>query len=512
MKLALKEDIYRIDKECVEKFGIPVLIMMENAGRAAFGAIKDIIPEYKSKKFLLICGPGNNGGDGAVLARLLFTSGVCVHVFYTGPMGKTGPDARINFSIIGKIGIKITEFPYKLSILEEALREADVVVDAIFGIGFHGEADDFTSGIIDSINKSGKTVVSIDIPSGLQADGHSSEHSVKADFTVTFGLSKLGMTDFPGRQLAGRILTDPISIPPDLLKDPSIKNNLITAEDILRIYIPRKRDTNKGSFGHLLIAGGTPGMSGAVILAGKAALKAGVGLLSIAAPETALGPVRRNFPEALTFPIGGDIEGFIRQRRIRTVLAGNGFSTGMFQKSLMEFILSGSHIERLVIDADGLNNIADSTELELMLKNSPSDKILTPHIGEMARLVHRDNSWVKHNKFDCARQFATDNKIHLVLKDSISLIASPDGEIYASDRGSASLAKGGSGDILAGLIAGLWASGYSSLASCQLGAYLLGRAGEIYEEKWGSESASARDILKLIPAVFSEINRMIHRS
>jgi NAD(P)H-hydrate epimerase len=178
----------------------------------------------------------------------------------------------------------------------------------------------------------------------------------------------------------------------------------------------------------------------------------------------------------------------------------------------MEFILSGSHIERLVIDADGLNNIAESAELELMLKNSLSDKILTPHIGEMARLVHRDNSWVKHNKFDCARQFAADNKIHLVLKDSVSLIASPDGEIYVSDRGSASLAKGGSGDILAGLIAGLWASGYSSLASCQLGTYILGRAGEIYEEKWGSESASARDILKLIPAVFSEINLKIHGS
>ncbi len=517
MKLALKEDIYRIDRECAEKFGLTPLLLMENAGGAAYNIIKDVIPGYRQKKFLVLCGPGNNGGDGAVLARRLFSSGINVRVIYTGSMEKTSSEASINFSIIEKIGVKINKFPPDFSDLIEAAGQCDVMVDAIFGIGFHGEPDDLTKKIIDSINKSGKKVISLDIPSGLQADGRASGHCVKADYTITFGLAKLGMADFPGRDLAGKILTDPISIPPKLLEDPSIKNNLITFGDIQHAYSPRKRDTNKGSFGHLLIAGVQ--MSGAVILAGVGALKSGTGLLTIAAPEKILPAIRRKLPEAITLPLNADnteetikiLGGFIKERKIRTVLAGNGFGTGPFQKSLMQFLLANGQLERLVIDADGLNNIAGDRDLALMLKNSKMDKILTPHIGEMARLLNTDNLRVKNNKAECARQFAREYKLYLVLKDAVSVIAEPRGDIYISDRGSSSLAKGGSGDILAGIISGLWASGYPPLAACQLGTYLLGRAGEKYEEKWGAESALARDILRVVPAVFSEINRGISR-
>jgi NAD(P)H-hydrate epimerase len=467
--------------------------------------IKGLYPDYKSRKFLVLCGPGNNGGDGAVLARLLFVSGAHVSVVYTGEIEKSGDEARINFSIIGKLGIEIQKLPQEIP-------EADIIVDAIFGVGFHGEPDKYSAHIIDSINKSGKTIFSIDIPSGLQADGKASAHTVRADYTVTFGLEKLGMADFPGRTLAGRVFIETISIPPALVNDSSIINNLVGYKDILETYSPRKRDTNKGSYGHLLLAGGMAGMSGAVILAGKAALKAGAGLLTISAADGLLGPIRRNFPEALTIPLGEDIAGYSEKRKIRTALAGNGLGTGDFQKSILKNLLSDRHIERLVIDADGLNNIALYPGLALAMKNSQAERILTPHIGEMARLVNRDNSWVKNNKVDCARQFAYDNKIFLVLKDAVTIIAGPGGDIYISGTGSASLAKGGSGDILAGLIAGLWASGYPALESCKLGTYLLGRAGEIYEEKWGSESAIARDILKLIPAVFSDINRDFSRS
>lgn len=257
MKLALKEDIYRIDRECAEKYGIPALLLMENAGGAAFGAIKELIPEYKSKKFLILCGPGNNGGDGAVLARRLFSAGISVQVFFTGPMGKSSPEALTNFSIIEKTGVNITNFPFDFSILIKSAEQSDILIDAIFGIGFRGEPDEFTARIIDFINSSGKTVLSLDIPSGLQADGKAASHSIRAGYTVTFGLPKLGMADFPGRELAGKIVTDPLSIPRQLLGDPSIKNNLITLDDIHAVFSPRKRDTNKGTYGHLLLAGGS---------------------------------------------------------------------------------------------------------------------------------------------------------------------------------------------------------------------------------------------------------------
>ena len=455
--------------------------------------------------------PGNNGGDGAVLARLLNTSGARVKVVYTGQAAKAGNEAGINFSIIGKLGIDAADMP-EINVFETSLEQADIIVDAIFGVGFHGDADKYSAGIIDSVNKSGKTVLAIDIPSGLQADGKASSHCIKAGYTVTFGLEKLGMADFPGRTLAGRIFIETISIPPALVNDSSIKNNLVAYMDILDIYSPRKRDTNKGSYGHLLLAGGTAGMSGAVILAGKAALQGRSRASHHRGGGRTAWPHTKEFSGSIdTFP-SGKISQDIPKRKIRTVLAGNGLGTGDFQKSILENLLSDRRIERLVIDADGLNNIALYPGLALAMKNSGAEKILTPHIGEMARLVNRDNSWVKSNKVDCARQFAYDNKLFLVLKDAVTIIAGPGGDIYISAAGSASLAKGGSGDILAGLIAGLWASGYPALSSCLLGTYLLGRAGEIYEEKWGNESAIARDILKLIPSVFSGISRDFSRS
>lgn len=262
-------------------------------------------------------------------------------------------------------------------------------------------------------------------------------------------------------------------------------------------------------------------MSGAVILAGKAALKAGAGLLSIVAPGELIGAVQSAFPEAITLPFDRKAQEesiknmgeYIRERKIRTVLAGNGLGKGLFQKSLIGFFLGEkSPVEKLVLDADGINNIQGDPELGLLLKNSRIIKILTPHIGEMARLLGKDNAAVKNNKVELARQFAAENNLYLVLKDSVSIIACPEGDIYISQSGSSSLAKGGSGDILAGLISGLWTSGYSPLASCQFGTYLLGRSGELYQEKWGPESALASDILDIIPDVFAEINLQVSRS
>ncbi len=524
MKLALKEDIYRIDKACFEQYGIPVIVLMENAGGAAYLALEENISCFKKKKYLIFCGPGNNGGDGAVLARKLYSEGVTVQVIFTDSQDKFKGEAKVNISILEKIGLPVLKAPLNPQEINILIRDADILIDAVFGTGFHGEVDEKTALIFDSINQSGKPVVSLDIPSGLSADGAAAAHSVKAGLTVTFGLPKLGMIDFPGRELSGKTIVHNINIPLELLEDPAMKNNLITEKDLEKIYTPRKRNTNKGTYGHLLLIGGSDDgsarMSGAVILAGTAALRTGAGLLSIAAPETVIKPVQKNLPEAMAFVLREketpssiqNLTDFICRKKIHTVLIGNGFGAGENQLAVIRSILENKTIDKLVIDADGLNNLAENPEVLEKLKAFEKEKILTPHIGEMARLVQKDIAWVKNNKIECARQFASGYNAIVVLKDAVSVIAAPDGNIYMSDRGSASLAKGGSGDILAGLIAGLAASGYTALNAGLLGTFILGRAGELYEEKQGSESALARDILDLTGDVFKELTSGIHSS
>ncbi len=308
MKIARKEDIYNIDKRSLEDYGIPTLILMENAGEAVYRFIKEKIPGYHNKKYLIVCGTGNNGGDGAVAARKLFLDGCSVKVVFTDNPDKSKGEAKINFDIIQKIKVPISYFSDNKALwgsTEEQqgittgssslplLRGTLVIIDAIFGIGLHGEPDANLTAIINEINLAKKTVIAVDIPSGVYADGGSARTAVKADFTVTLGIPKIGLIDYPERDFAGEIYTYSINIPPELLKNEDIKTNLITQDDVKEMVLPRKRNSHKGNYGHLLIIGGFEGssekgigsMSGAVILAGMASLRSGTGLLTIAVPE-----------------------------------------------------------------------------------------------------------------------------------------------------------------------------------------------------------------------------------
>jgi len=519
MKLASKEDIYRIDKTCEEKYGIPTLILMENAGEALFNAVKKYIPEYESKNYCVFCGAGNNGGDGAVLARKLFVKGFSVTVVMLDDINNAKGDALINFNIIQKLGVPFIASINSLNKIKKIVQESDVIIDAIFGIGFHGEIEGLKASIVDIINSSGKVIISADIPSGISADGKVSSHAIKANYTVTFGLPKIGMIDYPARNLTGKLITASINIPFFILEDPNIKDELITQKTISKIYRPRERNSHKGSYGHLLIIGGSQGkdgtsaMSGAVILAGRAALRAGCGLLTLAIPEKISLPIQKNFPEAIVFKLNdkekhlsiNEMLDLINKRKIKNILIGNGFGVGDFQKEIVEEILKLKNIDLIVIDADGLNILSRYRELMKGLYRKKGKIILTPHIGEMSRLIEKDTEWVKENKKSSALQLATELGCIVVLKDAVSVIALPNGKTFWNDSGSSSLAKGGSGDVLAGLISGLGSSGYSSVEACIMGTHLLGRAGEIYEEKFGAESALSSDIINILPNVFKEI-------
>lgn len=515
MKLVTKEQMQNIDKEAFHKYGIPSIVLMENAGAAVYQYIKNNIEDYQNKRFLIFCGGGNNGGDGAVVARKLFLNNIYTRVVVVSDLSEKTGDKKINFNIIQNLGVPI-EFVFDEDKWEKTrrfLNNYDVIIDAIFGIGFHSNIENYIYSIIECINASKQSIskssyiISLDIPSGVHSDGGVANISVMADTTITFGLPKISMVDFPAREFIGKRVVANINIPRELLKSRDIKNNLLTVKNIKKRYIKRKRNSHKANYGHLLSIGGTGNTKGALIIAGQSAMRAGAGLVTVTAENPA-------FPELMSLILPDDIKKtvtdlkkFIDKRNIDCILVGNGWNIGEIPQSIIEFLLDEDNpVDKLLFDADGLNNIASNNNLLKLLENTTKSVVLTPHIKEMARLIDRDVKYTKHFKREVANDFSEKYGVVTVLKDAISVIGLPNGQVWFNEFGSSSLAKAGSGDILAGIIAGLFASGYSKESASLIGSYILARAGEIYEKEVSIVSAIPSDIIKIIPKVFKEIS------
>lgn len=518
MKIAQREDISRIDRETASKYGLPRIILMENAGEAVVSAIKERYPEWREHRYLVFAGKGNNGGDGAVIARKLFCLGCSVCLIPVGHpgnnFGEILSDAETNLTAAARFGVRFAD----ISNAVEEIRNATVLIDAIYGVGFHGEWPKEISLIVDEINFSGKKVVSVDLPSGIYADGGMSSRAVRADLTVTFGLPKPGLIDFPGREYAGMRVVAPIGIPPALLESSGLTRNLVTSEDAKRLFPQRKRQTHKGNYGHLLVVGGfgsaTEQMPGAVIMAGLAALRAGAGLLTLAVPESILPAVQGLLPEAMSIGLPTDdaelaadmLSNCIEERKIRSVLIGNGFGTGEWQASILARLLADSRLKKAVLDAGALSILASDPERLYPPQRVKREMVLTPHPGEMARLTGKTVEAVRKEREDLTRELSRKAGAVVVQKDAVTCIA--DGDLlFYNETGSAALAKGGSGDVLAGLIAGFAASGMPVRDAAILGCYVLGRAGELYESRFEDSSALAREIIALVPEALSEIRK-----
>lgn len=523
MKIVSKEEMKNIDKLATKQYQIPSLILMENAGEAVYDYIREHINDYLNKRFLIICGTGNNGGDGAVVARKLFLDDIYVRVIFLSDHEKSTGDKKTNFDIVKSLGVPIdvVENEQDLKSMKPMLMNYDVVIDAIFGISFHGDVDDFHASVIQFINafKSETecaNIIAVDIPTGVYADGGIANYAVKADTTVTFGLPKLSMFDYPAREFIGERYISHINLPRELLKNRSLKNNLLMKDYIQKLFIKRSRNSHKGHYGHLLIVGGSPNFSGALVLAAQAALTLGAGLVTVAVPES----VRQSFssilPEAMVIPLEygnttSDVEvlrKFIDERTPQTVLIGNGWGVGDYQADVMKALMENEHLKNFIIDADGLNILAKYSKLLPKLIGNEKNVVLTPHIKEMSRLIERSTNMVKNLKVEIARDYAVKNHLTLVLKDTISRIAFSDGQVWFNEYGSAALAKGGSGDILAGMIAGLITSGYSTETAALMGSYLLGRVGEIYECKFSAVTPLARDLIATIPEAVAELEEV----
>jgi NAD(P)H-hydrate epimerase len=513
MKLVTREEMRELDRRTIEEIGILGLVLMENAGRGTAQIIKKRFgPERK--KVAILCGRGNNGGDGFVVARYLKNWGWKVKVYLLSEKEKITGDAKANLEVWLKMGGELKEIrnEEELWSIKEELQHFDLIVDALLGTGLKDEVKGILKEAIQLINALGKPVIAIDIPSGIDATtGKVLGVAVKATLTVTFGLPKIGELIHPGLEYTGELYVVDISIPQVLVEDMDLKHTLLEPLELdLSPLKPRPLDTHKLTYGHLLVIAGSVGKTGAAAMAAEAALKMGTGLVTLGVPKS-LNPILEvKLTEVMTYPLS-DKEGVFSEEALeevsellagKTALAiGPGIGTERGSKRLTLELLKLSQLP-MVIDADGLNCLVGELEI---LKARKAPTVLTPHPGEMAKLIGISSKEVQSQRIQHAREFAERYGVILVLKGSRTLIAEPGGRVFVNPTGNPGMASGGTGDILTGMIGGLLAQGMDPLEAAKLGVYLHGLSGDLAKEEVGEVCLVATDLLRYLPQAIKEV-------
>ncbi len=497
MKVADAEKIRRADKITIEGYGLPGIVLMENASQGVARVCLDVLKDVKNPKVLVIAGKGNNGGDGYAAARLLKNKGVECEIVVIGDINEIKGDAKINLDVAKKIFIPVTN---DITDIDSKIKNADIVLDAIFGTGFAGQAREPHATIIEKINKLAKFVVSVDIPSGVNADnGHTDGSCVMADITVTFALPKLGNLLYPGAENTGKLEVIDISIPPQVIDTLRIDTNYLTEEEAKALLPKRTPRSNKGTYGKLLIVAGSEKMPGAAFLAGKSAYRAGVGLVYSGIVYHRRKVFQSLLPEAICLSVE-DYEGCVYREsydgiedtvgNMTAIAVGPGLGDGKYVKDFVEKVLYESKVP-VIVDADGLNAISKNPDV---LRKTSKTPIITPHPGEMSRLTVLSIKEILADPVEVARKFAINFNTVTVLKDARTIIAAPDGRIYINLTGNNAMAKGGSGDVLTGIISAFVAQGMDSYDAAVLGVYVHGKAGDMAAEDLGHYGVLARDI------------------
>lgn len=494
MKLALAEEMRRLDLAAIEEFRIPGLILMENAGRGTVDAMACHFGDLTGMKVAIVAGPGNNGGDGLVIARQLLQRLASPTVYLLVQPEKLHGDAATNLEMARRLDIPlvVTSDRGKMPALSDGLHGADLVVDAIFGTGLTREITGHFAEAVAAINAAGRPVVSVDLPSGLDSDsGRRQGDSVRAALTATLGLAKPGLFLGAGPETTGALKIIDIGLPPHRINAAGLQTELLDRKMALPLIPPRPPQAHKGTFGHLLVLAGSRGKTGAALLCGRGALRSGVGLVSVAAPGALCDILTSALPEAMTIALPGSpcshasiadlsllLAGLADKRAV--VLGpglGRNEETGHLTAELYRQVE-----QPMVVDADGLNLLA---EQGCDLKMAAGPRILTPHPGEMGRLAGLKTAQVQTDRLEVARAFAAANRVWLVLKGAATIIASPEGRVAINSSGNQLLATGGSGDVLAGVIGSLLAQGAEPWAAATLGVFAHGLAADLVlaEEK-----------------------------
>lgn len=485
-KLVTSEQIRKLEADWIKKLGSNgSLTLMEKAGSALAEAAKEFDEPY-----LIVCGKGNNGGDGIVAARYLYGQGKKVFVFLTSDESLLSTDAKINFEIIKN------KVPY-LKIENEqdnnfynALNNAKTVIDCLLGTGTNNKFSSMFEWLIKTINESNKTIIACDVPTGVNPDtGNISSKTIKAKLTVAFGYSKLGLVIYPGKKYAGVVKTIDIGLP-------DIDTNLfLLDDDFLKENFPKREiDANKGKFGRTLLVSGSKKYPGAALLASKAASSIGSGLTSLSSKAEVFDQITPVTPEVthVDFNLSTILEESLNSQAL---VIGPGLTTDDQIKTLVESLVTKASIP-IVLDADGINVLAGNKEI---IKKVKKEIVLTPHPKELARFLGVTTEEVLNNKINIVQTISKELNCTLVLKGPATIIGTKDGKIYVSPFANAALAKGGTGDVLAGFIGGLIAQGLEPSQAACVGVYMHGKIGELIAHDKTVFSLLPQDLITYLP-------------
>lgn len=481
MKVVTESQMREMDRVAIQERGVPSLALMERAGQAVANLVAE---RYRPRRVAICAGKGNNAGDGFVAARILSQRGVAVDLFLAAPPDELRGDAQINFSALPA---KVRHFrDLEADHLRSLGPEADAVVDALLGTGIKGQVTGSFATMIEAINALGRPVVAVDVPSGLSPENLEARGPcVRADVTVTLGFPKLSLVTYPGVSFVGELVVADIGLPADLPETFGIRLNLLGAEEVRALVPGRPPDGHKGTFGHLLVVAGAFGMGGAAAMVGQAALRSGVGLVTVATHEKNLPGIEAHLLSALKKPLTSkkrwvlDLTAFDQLEPVLDGFDAVALGPGLGQDPATQRLILAL-IDRirspLVLDADGLNALAKEPD-RIAARAAPT--VLTPHPKEMERISGRPVGEIQTDRVGAAQACAERWGVTVVLKGARTVIAAPTGEAWINPTGNSGLAKGGSGDLLTGLIGGLLAQGLAPTAAALLGVYWHGLAADV---------------------------------
>lgn len=503
MRVLNTQQMREADRRTIDEIGIPSIVLMENAGRQAVAAMEAAFEDLPTTHVGVVCGRGNNGGDGFVVARTLVQRGVETSVFLLGSVADVRGDARTNLEVLGRIGLTVVEITnaqeWELHFSE--ISQCELIVDAILGTGFHGQLSGLLETVVADLNGLGVPIVAIDLPTGVSADTPEVEgEAIEASMTVTLGAPKIPLVLPPADSHSGDLVIADIGIPIPVLDDvdgPYLE--LLTRERMRELVPARAADSHKGDFGRVLIVAGSVGRSGAAHLAAIGALRSGAGLVTVATPRSCLPIVAAMAPEYMTDALEETAAGTIDYAALDRVLdfkadviaVGPGLGQSPATTAFVQGLLEKAGVP-LILDADALN--AFSGDPERLVGRDGLDVVITPHPGEMARLLNLSVEAVQHDRLRHATDFAARHRVHVVLKGHRTVIASPDHRTFINLTGNSGMATGGTGDLLTGMIAAWFGQLLDAEAACKLAVYLHGSAGDLAEADEGEVALVAGDV------------------
>lgn len=516
MKILTSEQMREIDRLTTEISGVPSLLLMENAGFHLYSALRERFGDLRDLDIAVVCGKGNNGGDGMALARQLRQRGVQPDVFLLADRSDVSGDAAVNLDILVKSGLPVFEVasPELWDEIVAGLDTYDVIVDAILGTGITKPLSGLYSRVVADINETGAFVLAVDIPSGMFSDSvEAAVRTIRADATVTFTAPKVAHALGRDLEALGEVSVVSIGTPPELLDREDFRLNLLDPAEMTALVEPRPVDAHKGHFGHVAIIAGGRGKAGAAALGSLAALRAGSGLVTALTPIEVQSWVAASRPEIMTEGLASTSAGAFRSSAAEAALQllegkdaagiGPGVTTDPETVRFVRRLVETSPVP-LVIDADGLN--AFEGAVERLANRHGRPLVLTPHPGEFSRLTGRPVSELLGDPANEAARFAEEHSLWLVLKNFRTLIAAPDGQVFVSPRGNPGMATAGMGDVLTGVLTsalgrcasrGLLDPEDVTRAIC-LGVFLHGLAGDLAEERWGEEAMAAGDVIECL--------------